>query len=242
MAYPIKKTDRKYTYQDYLNWPDDEQWELIDGVAYNMSPAPSRIHQKVVRELLRQFANYLLDKNCEVYCAPFDVRLSVKPEQKDRKQYALSQLLPENEDKDRNIRQNYSEFNDKSSGKEEKEDYTGHNDENTDRNIDTVVQPDLVVVCDKWKLDEKGCKGSPTIIIEVISPHTASKDLKIKFHLYEMTGVKEYWIIHPDNKTIMVFKSDQTGEYGKPEIYADKDSIKVSILGDLVIELETVFE
>jgi len=71
---PLKR-DARYTYADYLGWSDDGRWELIRGVAYNMTPAPSRRHQAVSRELLRQFANHLFGKRCEVFDAPFDVRL-----------------------------------------------------------------------------------------------------------------------------------------------------------------------
>ena len=69
------KLEELYTYGDYLKWHDDERWELINGVPYNMSPAPGRRHQQIATELLRQFATYLLDKSCQVYPAPFDVRL-----------------------------------------------------------------------------------------------------------------------------------------------------------------------
>ncbi|QQK81994.1 Uma2 family endonuclease [Salicibibacter cibi] len=65
----------RYTYRDYLQWDDGERWELIHGVPYNMSPAPSRIHQKVLGEIFGEFRDYLKDKSCEVYLAPFDVRL-----------------------------------------------------------------------------------------------------------------------------------------------------------------------
>ena len=70
-----EKREEFYTYGDYLLWDDGERWELIDGVAYNMSPAPNRRHQQIATELSRQFATYLLDKPCQVYGAPFDVRL-----------------------------------------------------------------------------------------------------------------------------------------------------------------------
>lgn len=70
-----EKREESYTYSDYLKWNDDERWELIDGVAYNMTPAPNRRHQQISGELFRQFANFLIDKSCEVYDAPFDVRL-----------------------------------------------------------------------------------------------------------------------------------------------------------------------
>ncbi len=191
MAYPLKKEEKKYTYQDYLTWPMEERWELINGIAYDMSPSPSRFHQKISRELLRQFANYLIDKACEIYSAPFDVRLPLGDEE------------------------------------------TG--------DIENVVQPDLIVVCDQSKLDDKGCKGAPTLIIEIISSSTASKDMKEKFSLYERAGVKEYWIVNPIDNTLMIFKSGENGEYGKPEIYTEKDKVEVDVLGSLVIDLEIVF-
>ena len=66
---------RKQTYKDYLTYPDDERWEIIDGVPY-MQSAPTWQHQSISRELLRQFSNYLLQKSCEIFSAPFDLRLS----------------------------------------------------------------------------------------------------------------------------------------------------------------------
>ena len=70
-----EKREELYTYGDYLKWDDGERWELIDGVPYAMSPAPNRRHQQIATELTRQFATFLLDKPCQVYAAPFDVRL-----------------------------------------------------------------------------------------------------------------------------------------------------------------------
>ena len=70
-----EKREELYTYGDYLQWDDGERWELIEGVPYNMSPAPNRRHQEISGELHRQFATFLLDKPCQVYAAPFDVRL-----------------------------------------------------------------------------------------------------------------------------------------------------------------------
>ena len=66
----------RYSYRDYLSWPEGERWELVDGVAYAMAPAPYRGHQEIVGELYRQFANYLLDRPCRVYAAPFDVKFN----------------------------------------------------------------------------------------------------------------------------------------------------------------------
>ena len=66
----------KYTYADYLTWPDDERWELIDGHPYAMSPAPARKHQAILGELFRKVSDFFEDSSCQVYVAPFDVRLA----------------------------------------------------------------------------------------------------------------------------------------------------------------------
>jgi len=183
--------DRIFTYKDYLTWNDNEGWELIDGVAYNMAPSPSVNHQRVAMELGRQFANFLSDKPCEVFSAPFDVR------------------LPE----------------------------TNENDEDSKN----VVQPDIVVICDSSKLDEKGCKGVPDLTIEIVSPASASIDNIKKMDLYEKNGVKEYWIVHPIYKIVTIYKIMENGSYGKPEIYSEKDKIEVELLKELTVNLGPVF-
>ncbi len=111
----------------------------------------------------------------------------------------------------------------------------------SDNYIDTVVQPDILVVCDKTRLDERGCNGAPDLVIEVTSPSTAKMDLTIKFDLYQKHGVKEYWIVHPSEKTVMVFKLQETGLYGVPDRYADDGKVAVPMLGNLVIDLKEVF-
>jgi len=78
---PARKTDRRYTYGDYRTWAEDERWELIDGVAWNMSPAPVRRHQGILTEILPQLLPYMEGKSCEVYAAPFDVLLPERPDQ-----------------------------------------------------------------------------------------------------------------------------------------------------------------
>jgi len=75
MADPAIKEDRIYTYRDYRTWPEEERWELIDGAAYNMSPAPRRFHQWIVTNLTVKIGNYLKGHPCEVYVSPFDVLL-----------------------------------------------------------------------------------------------------------------------------------------------------------------------
>ncbi|HHV74171.1 MAG TPA: Uma2 family endonuclease [Thermoanaerobacterium sp.] len=110
-----------------------------------------------------------------------------------------------------------------------------------DDDIETVVEPDIVVVCDKSKLDDEGCKGAPDLVVEIVSPSTARNDKIKKFNLYEMAGVKEYWIVEPDNKIVTVFTLDDDKRYGRPGIYSDEDKIKVSIFEDLIIDLKSVF-
>jgi Uma2 family endonuclease len=75
MGQPEKNFNRKFTYKDYLTWPEQEHWELINGIPYNMTPAPSTQHQKIVTTLIALFYNALKDSPCQVFSAPFDVRL-----------------------------------------------------------------------------------------------------------------------------------------------------------------------
>ncbi|HVJ49936.1 Uma2 family endonuclease [Desulfitobacterium sp.] len=71
---PIPQSDKKYTYTDYLTWPEDERWEIIEGVPY-MHAAPTWQHQSISGELYRQISNYLVDNPCRVFASPFDLRL-----------------------------------------------------------------------------------------------------------------------------------------------------------------------
>jgi len=103
------------------------------------------------------------------------------------------------------------------------------------------VQPDILVVCDKTKLDDRGCNGAPDLVIEILSPATAIHDLKTKFELYQRFAVKEYWIIHPVDQTLFVYKLDEQGRYGAPDRYAQTDTVPVPLLGELVVDLAKVF-
>ncbi len=110
-----------------------------------------------------------------------------------------------------------------------------------DADITTVVQPDIVVVCDRKKLDDWGCLGAPDMIVEITSPGTAAKDMREKLTLYEKHGVKEYWIIHPLEKTLMVFLLNREGSYGKPAVYAEGDTVKVKSIRGLAVAMDEVF-
>jgi Uma2 family endonuclease len=186
-----EKKDELFTYGDYLKWDNDERWELIDGVAYNMTPAPTRFHQQISGELAFQLLSYFRNTSCKVYAAPFDVR------------------LPEGDE--------------------------------TEEAIRTVVQPDISVICDPSKLDVKGCIGSPDLIVEILSPATARKDMKEKFLRYERAGVKEYWIVDPSGKIVTVYRLLDGGRFGRPDVYGAEERIKVSFLEDLEVELLSVF-
>ncbi len=108
--------------------------------------------------------------------------------------------------------------------------------------IKNVVEPDITIVCDKSKLDEKGCKGAPDMIVEILSPSTVKNDRLIKFNMYEKAKVKEYWIVEPEQKIISVFTLQSNNRYGRPEIYSEEDKIKISIFSDFEIDLESVFK
>ena len=163
MGLPIKKADHKFTYVEYSTWPDDERWELINGVAYNMSPAPTSWHQEISSYLIFELYKLIKGNPCKVFAAPFDVYFPQYPDQ-------------------------------------------GFN------SIDTIVQPDISVICDPEKIIKKGCLGAPDLIIEILSPSTSRKDLNEKFHLFEKHGVKEYWVIDPGNKYIRIFHLQTEGE------------------------------
>ncbi len=106
--------------------------------------------------------------------------------------------------------------------------------------VDTLVEPDLSVVCDTDKLDDIGCKGAPDLIIEILSPSTQRHDRLTKYNLYERAGVPEYWIVSPDERTVQV--SVLTGgRYRVCELYTAQDVAKVHVLDGCFIELSRVF-
>ena len=109
-----------------------------------------------------------------------------------------------------------------------------------DTEITTVVQPDLCVTCDLTKLDKRGCLGAPDLIIEIISPATAKKDMNEKFNLYEENGVKEYWIVSPDSNAIdQYFLSDK--KYERKDVFVNSQTFYSVTFPDLQINLEDIF-
>ena len=111
-----------------------------------------------------------------------------------------------------------------------------------EKEIYTVVQPDIYVVCDLTKLDDKGCLGAPDFIIEIVSPDQVQRDVKEKFELYQRHGVKEYWIVNPNDENVNVFVLDENGKYKFQGIFAGDDKIPVHIFnGNLKVDLTEVF-
>lgn len=173
------RTEKHYTYADYLQWPDDTRYELIDGEAFRMAPTPLIEHQEIAGEVYCQLANQLDGQPCRPYIAPVDVRLPRADE--------------------------------------------------ADAAIDTVVQPDVLVVCDPHKIDRRGVRGAPDWVLEVLSPSTAAHDQIAKRRTYERAGVREYWLVHPGDRTLTVYVLEN-GQYGRPEIYELKDATPIGVL------------
>jgi Uma2 family endonuclease len=180
-----------YTYADYLQWTIEERIELIKGKIFRMSPAPNLFHQQVSQQVNRRLLNALPEGPCQVFAAPFDVRLTRK--------------------------------------------------EKTDKEITTVVQPDLLVVCDLSKLDSKGCLGAPDLVVEILSPGNNKKELQNKYEVYEENGVKEYWIIHPDEKTFFRYILNKNGKFEPTRLLTVGDVVTTPIIPNLELPLSEVF-
>ncbi|MDR1786622.1 MAG: Uma2 family endonuclease [Spirochaetaceae bacterium] len=108
-----------------------------------------------------------------------------------------------------------------------------------DNSDDTVLEPDIVVVCDRSKLDARGCKGAPDLIIEILSPSTALYDRNTKFKKYLAAGVREYWIVDPEFKQVQAFVLDN-GRY-VASVYDENDEAPVSVLPGCAINLADAF-
>ena len=107
--------------------------------------------------------------------------------------------------------------------------------------VDTVVEPDISVVCNRSKLDDHGCKGAPDMLIEILSPSTLRHDQLVKLNLYQQAGVREYWIVDPMSKSVQVFLLDSEGFLRIHEVYGRTDVAKVNVLDGCFLELSKVF-
>ncbi len=106
--------------------------------------------------------------------------------------------------------------------------------------VDTLVEPDIAVICDPAKLDKYGCRGAPDMVVEILSPSTQRQDRFTKFSLYQRAGVREYWIVDPENKFVQSFWLED-GRYAVKEFGAAGDKMCVNVLEDCVIDLSEIF-
>jgi Uma2 family endonuclease len=181
----LQKEEQRFTWQDYLSWPDDERWELIAGVAYSPSPTPTIKHQSVAARLYSRLERALAGKACSAFIAPTDVRLS---------------------------------------------------------DLD-VVQPDILVVCDRSKITPSYIEGAPDVVVEVLSPATAVKDQREKKALYERFGVAEYVVVHPtDHYAIRFLLGSEAGRFDAGTLFNAEETLAFATLDNLEISLWEVFE
>ncbi|MEK5036488.1 Uma2 family endonuclease [Sporosarcina sp. FSL K6-3457] len=177
------KTNRRITISEIIEW--DGSWELIDGIPYNMTPAPTTHHQQIVGELFFALRTHFGNDGCSVFVAPYDIQI------------------------------------------DEVDEYT-------------IVQPDISVFCNKNQVGEKRAQGASDLMIEVLSPSTALKDRNHKFNLYERTGVTEYWLADPHNKTIEVYGLSE-GRYLKRQVFGHEDTLSSFVFSELTIDLNKIF-
>ena len=106
--------------------------------------------------------------------------------------------------------------------------------------VNTVVEPDISIVCDSSKLDKHGCKGAPDMVVEILSPSTQRHDRLVKLGLYQRAGVREYWIVNPEDQTVQVLTLSN-GLLLPHEVYDHQGVAKVNVLDGCFIELSKVF-
>ena len=108
-----------------------------------------------------------------------------------------------------------------------------------DESDDTVVQPDISVVCDTERRGKEGCRGAPALVVEILSPSNTAIEMQRKFEVYRDAGVNEYWVLNSEHKTLTVYLFK--GEKAISRTYGEKDAVPVAALKGLSIELESVF-
>ena len=106
--------------------------------------------------------------------------------------------------------------------------------------IYTVVQPDICVVCDPSKLDDAGCIGAPDLVVEILSPGNNEKDLKHKYVVYLESGVREYWVVHPEEQTLSVFILIE-GDYARSRYYVAGDVVSSKVVEGFKLDVEDLF-
>jgi Uma2 family endonuclease len=173
---------KRYTVDEFMSWDENVRAELYDGELRLMAGTTTR-HQRVLNRINVQLSLFLRGRPCEVFPAPYDVRLNAEE--------------------------------------------------------DTVFEPDIIVVCDKTKLDSRMCNGAPDLVVEILSPSSVRYDKIRKFNKYMEAGVREYWIVDPDYN-ILQANILCNGEY-VVKMYSETDVAPVSVLEGCTIDLAEVF-
>lgn len=181
--------NKTYSYFDYLTWKFPERVELYKGKIFEMSPAPASKHQRYSADISFQIQTFLYKKSCQMFYAPFDVRLE------------------RNSDDKKNI---------------------------------TVVQPDICVICDPTKIDERGCNGAPDLVVEILSPGNSKKEMRLKFDLYEEAGVLEYWIVDPEKEIVLQYVLEN-GIFTNHRPLVSEDVLKSKVLAGFSLVLNKIF-
>lgn len=110
-----------------------------------------------------------------------------------------------------------------------------------DKKIHDVVQPDICVICDLEKLDDRGCIGAPDLIVEILSPGNSKVELQNKYQLYEENGVKEYWVIHPEQQTFFIYTLIEN-KYRPSRLLTSGDVVESIAVPGFVLDLEEFFK
>lgn len=172
-----------FTWSEYRTWGDDERWEILDGDAYAMSPAPTVRHQIIQANLFAQLFQHFEGRPCRVIPSPLDVKLS-----------------------------------------------------ETD-----VVQPDIVVVCDRRQITETHIDGGPALVVEILSPSTAQRDRGIKMDAFARAGVREVWLVTPWPHSVEVFALDGP-TYRRHAVFIQTQALRSATFPELEIDLAAVFD
>ncbi len=106
----------------------------------------------------------------------------------------------------------------------------------------TVVQPDLCVICDDRKIDIQGAIGAPDLVVEVLSPNNSKTDLHDKFNLYQEAKIKEYWIVYPIEKLVILYSLNKEGKYYVVKSFSENERLKSPFFQDLTFNLEEIFD
>lgn len=183
----------RYTYADYLLWQFRERVEIFRG-RFRQMAAPSVRHQRISGNIHREISWFLKSHRCDVFTAPFDVRLPLPPHRI------------------------------------------------TNEKSDTVVQPDICIVCDRNKLDERGCIGAPELIIEILSADNSKPKLRDKYDLYQEAGVLEYWVVFPSEQVLQRYLLDEHGIYQAARPNVQDDKVGITFLPGFELDVTEIFE